>query len=261
MIPYFQWTAVTIGPVHLYVWGTFVAIGIIVATWCAMRIAEQQGHSAEYVFDQAVWVVLWGLIGARVLYCVSEFAFFAAHPFQVFALWNGGMSITGGILGGVFYLVWSYRNNRLAGLQYLELVALVCPIGMCIGRVGCFCIYDHPGSATTLPWGQEYSDGVVRHNHGLYLSLHAGLIAVLFWFLYRRNPHRPAGTYIALFAVLYGAPRFFLDFLRATDIPGSDPRYAGLTIAQYVSLFMIVAGLFLWYTVYYGKASKKAPTS
>ncbi len=256
MIPYFQWTEFFIGPVRIYVWGLWVALGLLVAVLAALRVAEKQGVNKDRVFDLSIWIIFWGVVGSRALYVVSEWQYFAQHPLEIIALWNGGMSITGGMLGGVLYLWWVLREDKKLFLQYLEIVALVCPLGMMIGRVGCFCIYDHPGTSTDMPWGQRYSDGIVRHNHGLYLSIHAGIIAVIFWILYRRNPKRPPGSYIALFLVLYGIPRFLLDFWRATDLLGSDPRFYGLTIAQYVSLFMIAAGSALWYTIHHGKASK-----
>ncbi len=258
MIPYFQWTEFFVGPVRIYVWGLFVALGLVVAVGAALRVTAKQGVDKEKIFDLSIWIIFWGLIGSRALYVVSEWQYFAQQPFQAFAVWNGGMSLTGGILGGVGYLWYALRDDKKLFLQYLEIVALVCPVGMMIGRVGCFCIYDHPGKSTDLPWGQEYSDGVVRHNHGLYLSIHAGIIALIFWWLYKRNTKRVPGFYISLFLLLYAAPRFFLDFWRATDLTGSDPRWYGLTIAQYVSLVMIAAGIVLWYTVIHGKASKTA---
>ena len=116
------------------------------------------------------------------------------------------------------------------------------PVGLWIGRIGCFLIHDHPGTATDFALGVEYPDGVVRHDHGLYLSINGLLMAIVFFILARKE--RPTGFYIGLFSIWYGVVRFTLDYWRIGDV-----RYAGLTPAQYFSIALAVFGMWLLYRI------------
>jgi phosphatidylglycerol:prolipoprotein diacylglycerol transferase len=111
------------------------------------------------------------------------------------------------------------------------------------GRFGCTVSGDHPGPLTNVWYAYPYPDGA-RHNLGLYEMLYT--IVVLFpanLLLHRVKPR--LGSYLAMNCLLYGAGRFALDFLRATDRADMDPRYGGLTLAHYCSLAVFVFGLYV----------------
>ena len=111
------------------------------------------------------------------------------------------------------------------------------------GRLGCTVSGDHPGPRTNFFLAFPYGDGP-RHNLGLYEMLFTLLVIVpANLMLNRRKP--PVGSFLALDCLLYGAGRFALDFLRATDLPDADPRYFGLTLAHYCSLAVFVFGLWM----------------
>src|SRR4029079_8169499 len=112
------------------------------------------------------------------------------------------------------------------------------------GRLGCTVSGDHPGPRTTLPFAYPYPDGP-RHNMGLYeLVFTVVVLLPANLLLYRRARTRkpPGGAYVAMTCLLYGAGRFALDFLRATDVTNSDPSYAGLTLGHYCSLAVFLVG-------------------
>lgn len=249
MIPYFQWTQIHIGPVPIQVWGLMVALGIVAGLVVARWAARQRGVSTEGVMDLAFWAIISALVGARVLYVLSEFPSFVAQPLNALKVWEGGMSITGGFVGAAL-AGWIYiRQHRLDPWPLVDVMVFGLPVGLWIGRLGCFFIFDHPGTPTTFFLGQQFIDDVVRHNHGLYLSINGLVLSLVFAVLWWRRPQRFVGFYVALFLIWKGVARFVLDFFRAWDAPYADARYAQLTVAQYIALVMVVGGALLWYTL------------
>lgn len=259
MLPLIHWTQIALGPITLQVWGLFVALGIVaglVVVWrvTASRSAQHSALNQQNMLDLVFWVVLSALVGGRILYVLTNWGYYHAHLIEMLQIWDGGMSITGGYLGATLAGMIYLRIKHLPLLPYIDTALIGLPLGLGIGRLGCFFIYDHPGTPTQFFLGETYLDGIVRHNHGLYLSIDGFLLALLFFFLWKRNPRRPFGTYTILVLLWHGTTRFFLDFFRATDLAISDPRYAGLTAAQYGSVIMVVGGGALWYAVTHGKA-------
>lgn len=239
MIPYFQifrW-----GPVS--VWGFFVALGILASTFVLYRIKKE-----EKVFDLVFWSVLGALVGGRLFGLLERPREWLADPFSFFRIWEGGMAISGGIVVGVLAGVLYARFSKMPLAEYSHLVAFVFPLGEGIGRIGCFLIYDHPGSMTRFFLGQTYLDGVIRHNLGLYLSLHGFLLFGIFVLLRKKH----FTLFAPLFLVEYGVLRFFMDYFRLLDT-----RYGDFTIAQYSGIIFFMLGvIWFWYARRKGKAFK-----
>jgi len=244
MIPYFQFTTIWLGPVPIYVWGLFVASGILAGAALGAWFAKQRGLKPDVIWDLAVWITIGSFIAGRLFQVVFyEPEFYFVNPGEIIKIWHGGMSIIGGFIGAVIAGVWYLWRKKLDVVAYCDTAIFGLPLGMGIGRIGCFLIHDHPGTLTDFVLGVRYPDGV-RHDLGLYESLVGFALAVVFYVLWRKKA--PQGTYIAVFLIGYGASRFFLDFLRATDGAIVDTRYFGLTPAQYVALAMV--GFGLWST-------------
>lgn len=264
MIPYFQWISFSLGPIPIQVWGLMVATGMFAALLVIRWAARQRNLNEQVVLDLAFWIILGSLLGARVLYVVSEWQLFAGQLVNVFKVWEGGMSISGGFIGAVIAGWVFLRRKELNFVEYADVVVFGLPVGLWIGRLGCFFIFDHPGEETTFFLGQTYADGVIRHNHGLYLSLNGLVLSIIFAIAWKRNPKRATGWYAAFFLTWYGVVRFLLDFFRAHDGSGAhaDARLLGLTAAQYTSLVMLGIGLVVWYTLHHAnntKAGTKSP--
>ena len=93
MIPYFEWTHITLGPVTLYVWGLFVALGFMIGGHLSARFAKKQGLDDKILLDLLVWVLIGSIIGARLGYIFFyDAADILTRPLEIFAIWNGGMS-------------------------------------------------------------------------------------------------------------------------------------------------------------------------
>ncbi len=120
---------------------------------------------------------------------------------------------------------------------YVDSAMFGLPLGIGIGRIGCFLIHDHPGTLTHFILGVRYPDGAISHAHGLYISIEGFLMFGLFCLLRMRPSNRP-NIFLILFLILDGLTRLFLDFLRI-----NDARYFGLTPSQYAAIGMVLLGI------------------
>ncbi len=241
MIPYVEWKTVALGPVTLQVWGFFAALGVVAASAYAMRVAKRKGLDAQKVESLILWTIVWAFVGARLLHVLAYDPFwYAAHPFEILKVWNGGLSSFGGFFGAAAAFFWHMRTSDLPLLKTADTLVQALPLGLACGRVGCFLIHDHPG---TLAHGLgkfvavNYPDAP-RYDLGLLLGVFDMLLFGTF-FLLLRKPRRD-GFLFALFMIVYGPVRFMLDFLRVVDV-----RYGGLTPGQYASVALFAAGVWL----------------
>lgn len=244
MIPYFQLQTIHLGPVGIQVWGTMVALGILLGAKASEYMLKRRGLDPKFVWEALGWIMVGAFVFARLFHILFyDASFFLAHPEQIIAFWHGGMSISGGFLGAVLAAVWFMRKKGVDVWAYTDAMLFGLPLGLFVGRIGCFLIHDHPGTASDFFLAVEYPDGVARHDHGLYLSLNGLLLFLAFVWMVKRKVRQ--GMFIVVFLVWYGVARFGLDFLRAREGAIVDERYLGLTPAQYLSLLMVCAGIWL----------------
>ncbi len=250
MIPYIELHTFDIGPLTIQVWGTMVALGFVLGAYASTWYAKKKGLETRILWDALVWVVVGALILGRFFYIVFyEPAYFFENPLKILTIWEGGFSIIGGFLGSVLFGLWFLSRRKVKKLPYFDAGIFGLPLGLFIGRIGCTLIHDHPGTATNFFLGIEYPDGIVRHDHGFYLSLNGLLLFILFVNLSRFR--LKDGIFSIVFLIWYGIVRFFLDFLRAADGPIIDSRYYGLTPAQYASIVMIGIAIYLIFRLKY----------
>lgn len=239
MLPFFQWQEINLGFVQIQVWGLMVALSLLTVLLLAYYQAKKKKLSAAVVLDLGFWVVLSAMLGGRFFYLVEDAAHYLNNPIEIFKIWEGGMSISGGFLGAVLAAWIILKVKRLNFWDYAELIVFYMPLGLFIGRLGCFFIFDHPGIETSFFLGQEYLDGIVRHNHGLYLSLHGLLLFLVFLVINYKKKFNYA-FYCAFFLIEYGVLRIVLDHYRLVD-----SRWFGLSAAQFFGIFMVILGLIL----------------
>lgn len=254
MIPDLYWPVIPIGPLHIQVWGLFVATGIGVAIYVAKRFAEQRKLNGELVVDAAFWVIIGSLLGARLFFVVTELSLYVNDWLGVFRFWQGGMSVSGGFLGAAIAGYWFFRSKNVSFWQYADTIVFALPLGLAIGRLGCFFIFDHPGSVTTFFLGEVYyGDGLVRHNHGLYLALSGAILfAVFVWLRYKQKfltknlVENSVPNFIPWFVIIFlvwdGAFRVLTDANRILD-----SAFFGLTAAQYMGMASIAAGIAIFW--------------
>ncbi len=260
VIPYFHLPGVTLGPFTLQAFGIFAALGVYAAAALSVREASRHGLDPRPLSDYAVWGVGCGVIGGHVIHL------FLYHPEElqdwqrVLAFWEG-LSSFGGLLGGILAAIVFFRRRPVRFDDYADSFALGIAPGWGVARIGCFVIHDHPGVRTTFPLAVDFPPSAmatlgfsgVRHDLGLYDALALFAMAAVLYVLDRRGILR--GRLLALLALMYGTSRFFLDFLRASDVPYADARYLGLTPAQYFCFGLWAYGIWKLATVRSGPSA------
>jgi len=228
---------------QLRAYGVFFAIALAVGIWWSAREGERHGFRRALVYDFAQWVALAGLVGARLYYViVSEPATYVARPWEILAVWHGGLSVHGGLIGGLAAALWFVRRRGLPFWPFADAVVPGLVLGQTVGQIACLLNGDTFGQPTTLPWAIVFTDpqamaplGVPLHPIQVY-----ELLAYLLVFLVVQKVARsavPPGTALMTYALLYGAGRFGLEFFR-----GDPPVIAGIIVAQAVSALLVAAG-------------------
>ena len=233
-----------IGPFLITWHGVFAVLGILAGARLGLWLLEKEGIDATRSGDGVAWMVVLGLIGARLLYVWENFRLFSGGQIlRVFALTEGGISQWGGLFGAmVGAYVWA-RRARFSYWKLIDASGAATMIGLAIGRIGDVINGEHHGTPTIAPWGVEYVNpatlgdpGVVVHPEVAYeMVLPLALLGALLPFHQRLKARLPDGVLGLTYLGLYAVGRFFLSFYR------TDPAvFAGLRQAQLASLLMVV---------------------
>ena len=250
--------ALRIGPLAIHWYGLtyLVAFGLFVLL---ARLRLRQPPYARLRGDQA-WQptdvddilfvgVLGVVLGGRLGYCVFyKPLYYATHPLEVFAVWQGGMSFHGGMLGVIVAMIWWARRHNRHWLQVTDLVAPCVPLGLASGRVGNFINGELWGrvAGPDVPWAMVFrgAGDLPRHPSQIYQFLGEGvLLFVVMWWYARRE--RGLGQVSGCFLMGYGTLRFLVEFFREPDAH-LGLLSLGLSMGQWLCLPMILVGAVLW---------------
>ncbi len=244
MIPYFEIPIFEWGPLVLDSWTALVLTGFVVGLEITRARAIRLGLDVRDIVDGSVVTVAMGFVIGHVVHVV------AYNPQQletdgimaILRVW-AGFSSTGGFIGAVIGSVLFFRWIRKREYWiHADTIMFGFPFAWTFGRLGCFTAHDHIGRASDFFLAVQFPGGS-RHDLGLYEAIWTAGIAVLFY-MWRNKPVRP-GFFLGLFSATYAPIRFFMDFLRNTDMEGADVRWAGLTPAQYGMIVLTLVGVVL----------------
>jgi phosphatidylglycerol---prolipoprotein diacylglyceryl transferase len=237
--------AFSIGPLAVRWYGLMYLAGLAIGWWLgARRIAKGQAPITRAQFDDLLFLVVLGVIlGGRLGYVLFyKPGYYASHPLEIFAIWQGGMSFHGGLLGVMAAMVIAARRNGVDWLRLMDFIAPLIPPGIAAGRLGNFINAELPGRVTDLPWGMVFpgTDGAPRHPSQLYQFALEGVALFVFLWWFSSKP-RPRGQVSAMFLLGYGVLRFTAEFAREPDA-FIGYLALGLTMGQWLCLAMILAG-------------------
>jgi phosphatidylglycerol:prolipoprotein diacylglycerol transferase len=244
----------TLGPLTLHTYGLLVALGMVLAAFFARRDAAGLGVSSEVFWDLALWIILGGLLGARIAYILVSWHEFARDWMGIFRIWDGGLVFYGGFIGGVLGGGWFIRRRKLPFWKLADVVAPFIALAHTFGRLGCFfagCCYGREDAH----WGVVFpalGDAIPRLPTQLYeAAFNAVLFVFLFW---RRKSPRPAGRLFWLYIGLYAAWRFSVEFLRGDEIRGTV-FWPWMHTSQLLALLGMVLAIGFW--TYLGKRTRR----
>lgn len=207
--------------------------------------ARKPGRSLELAAIDSIYsyIVLGLLLGARLGYVIFyNLSFYFEHPLEAFAVWHGGMSFHGGLIGSVIMGYLFSRKFRVDFWHTADLIIVTAPIGLGLGRLGNFINGELYGRVTDVPWAMVFPSGglLPRHPSQLYEFFLEGVVLfTVLWTLRRKNYE--TGVLTSLFLILYGAFRFFVEFFREPD---AQLGYVlGIfTIGQALCMSMVMVG-------------------
>jgi phosphatidylglycerol:prolipoprotein diacylglycerol transferase len=244
---------VHIGPLAVRWYALAYIVGIL-AGWVYARalIASKSlwGGAAPLTVidfdDFIIWVTLGIILGGRIGYVLFyNLSLFAAHPAQIFQLWNGGMSFHGGFLGCTVAIILFARRRGIPILSLGDITTAVAPIGLFLGRLANFINGELWGRPADVPWAMIFPTGgpVPRHPSQLYEAALEGIVLfVVLNLLVRRGALKRPGVITGAFAVGYGIARVMSEFFREPD-PQLGFLWGGLTMGMLLSIPLMLAGI------------------
>lgn len=243
-----------VGPLTIHYYGLIIMAGVLAGAYLADRRARRRGDDPDIVWDSLIWVLIGGIIGARVWHILTPppsmveggitTGYYLSHPLDALAIWRGGLGIPGAVIGGGLALYVFSRRRGLSFLSWVDLAAPSLALGQAIGRWGNYVNQELYGAPTDLPWA-IYIDPMHRlpafvnqatyHPLFLYESLwNLANMFFLLWLGWKFAERLKGGDIFLFYLIIYPVGRFLLDFLRL-----DASLVAGLNVNQ--TLMAIVA--------------------
>jgi len=247
----------SLGPIDIRWYGFIVSLAITAALFLSLYLGEKYYQlKKDDVFDLAFYLIIGGIIGARLYDVILQTPYYWQNPIAIFKIWQGGLAIHGAIIVGLLLI---YRFSKKHKVNFLKIVSLAVPglaLGQAIGRFGNYFNQELFGLPTKLPWGipielwqrpLEYLNYSHFHPTFLYESLACLVIAIILFF---RHAHASKQNNInetffvwslGIYMILYSVVRFLLEFIRLDP----TPLFLGLRWPQIISLVFIAGSIIL----------------
>ncbi len=239
---------IDLGPIRVSWYGLMYVLGFL-ASYLLVRHQMKKkdfGVSRLDVENLFFYLILGLIIGARLGYVLFyDLKMYLADPLEIFAVWHGGMSFHGGLIGVLIVGILFCWKNKKSFWRIADLFIVTAPIGLGLGRIGNFINGELYGRVTRVPWGMIFPKGgpLPRHPSQLYESaLEGGLLFLILWFL--KDKKLPEGGLLAVFLSFYGLFRFMVEFLREPD-PQLGFVLGPFTMGQILCSLMILGGIVL----------------
>lgn len=238
--------AFTLGSLTIRWYGIAIAAAIAISISAAYVESRRQGINTDNVLDMAIAAILGGIAGARIGWVLTspDVAWYLAHPLQIIAIWNGGLSYFGAIIGGVIAAHWVVRRRHMDFWQMADIAAPLLALSFGIGKIGCWLNGCCNGTVTTSSLGVTFTDPLSECDllgqkvwpAQVFNSASGFLVFVILAFVVRRHK-RYNGQVFIWYLYLYGATSFIVEFFRSVPV-----HVLGLTPNQWTDVIIIVAG-------------------
>ncbi|MDC8445817.1 MAG: prolipoprotein diacylglyceryl transferase [Nitrosomonas sp.] len=248
--PQFDPVAISLGPVSVHWYGLMYLLGFLLF-FVLGRYRIKQGPKTvitnelldDILFYGMLGVIVGGRLGHVLFY---QFGHFLDNPLYVFAIWEGGMSFHGGFLGVILAMIILARKYGVHWLNITDFGVPLVPLGLGAGRIGNFINGELWGRPTDVSWGMifPYVDDLPRHPSQLYQFFLEGIVLFLLVWIYSAKP-RPMGAVTGMFMIGYGVVRSIAEFFREPTEGFMGLLTFGISMGQWLSIPMIVAGIAL----------------
>lgn len=233
-------------------WYSFLLLfGIVVGIIILIREGKRYNFSKDFLFNLAFWVIIVGFISARMYYVIFNYEYYIHDPISILKIWEGGLAIHGGLLGGFITLILYCRHYNARTLKITDMISIPLLLGQAIGRWGNFFNGEAHGSATTLLNLQSkhipefiidgmYINGVYYHPTFFYESLWC-ILGVFLLLVVKKYKYLKVGQLTSIYLMWYSFGRFFIESLRTDSL-----MLGGFKVAQLVSIALFIIGLLIF---------------
>ena len=262
---------IKIGPIVIHTYGVMVALGFIMGMWYSAREAERIGLDVNKILDLAFWVLIGGLVGARLLFILTLWKDFMRYPLEMLEIWKGGLVWYGGVIGGGLTAYYYIKKHNLPFWPVIDIITTAGFIGLAFGRLGCTsagCCHGKviPWADPKHPpwWSLVFTDDrslvpLSMRGKPLYptqpLSSLCAFCLFTFLLIWRRYK-RFDGELFALGLIIYSVYRFLIEFLRGDKIRGFVIPGV-LSTSQFIGIFTFLFGIYIyWYLLQKNKKER-----
>ncbi len=245
----------------IYYYGIILMSGAMLGGWLAYKEAARRGHDAEIVWDLLVWLIVGGIIGARLWHVFTpspsliaegiDTMFYLTHPLDLINVRRGGLGIPGAVIGGMVALFFFTRQHKLNFIEWTDIAVPGLALGQAVGRWGNYFNQELYGAPTNLPWKifiepthrlPGYIDSEYYHPLFLYESLwNLANMALLIWITRHFSGRLKTGDVFLVYLITYPTGRFLLDFLRldASQLGGFNANQTFMAIVAVAAALVL----------------------
>lgn len=245
--------AIEIGSFVIHWYGVIIAVAMLVAVHLSTKEAKKRGLEEDTIIDMALWAIPIGLIGARLYYVLFELDYYVQHPGEIFAIWNGGIAIYGGLIAGGLTLYGYAQKKGISLALVLDILAPNVLLAQSIGRWGNFMNQEAHGGPVTRPFlenlylpefiiEQMNINGTYYHPTFLYESLWSLAGFVLIVTLRNRKQLLRRGEVALSYVLWYSVGRFFIEGMRTDSLWIGD----WMRVSQALSLVLFIGAIIVW---------------
>jgi phosphatidylglycerol:prolipoprotein diacylglycerol transferase len=233
-------------PLHTY--GFLIAVGFLLGIFTVRKLAAKSQMNPDLISDLAFWLLLWGFVGARILFVITRWQEFVEAPIDVFKVWEGGLVFFGGLIGATAFALYYFKKHKLSPWRMIDILTPGLVIAHAMGRLGCLsagCCYGRP---TGMPWGVRINSelvdasmrGIPLHPTQLYES--SALLILYFGLLYIFKHKKFDGQVGLTYFMLYPIIRSIIEIYRGDSIRGFVIDGI-LSTSQFISILVFAGAL------------------
>ncbi len=235
--------AFNIGSLEIRWYGIIYSFAFLMGILIAAKLAKKKNISKETIYDFAIWLIPSAVIGARIGHVLGNLNYYSKNPFEIIAIWHGGVALYGGILGAAIAALIFCKKNKIKFYDLADIFVIPLAFGTIFGRIGNLINQELYGKITNLPWGVEF-DNVLgkRHPTQIYEAIGNLIVFVVLMFLWKKN--LKTGTIFWTYLGAYSFIRFFAEFLRDGNL-----AFIGLTMMQLLSIPLFIVSIYFMYKI------------
>lgn len=243
-------TLIELGPLKIYWYSIMILIGVIIGCYIVIKESKRFNISKNQISDMLFYTMIFGIIGARLYYVIFNLKYYINNPIDIIKVWEGGLAIHGGIIGGIVYLIYYTKKNKLDTLLITDICAPGLLIGQAIGRWGNFFNKEAHGPITTIEYLRNLHlprfiiDGMkINNNYYIPTFFYESLwciIGLIIIILTRKLKKIRIGQITGFYLIWYGIGRYIIEGFRTDSLMLNTIKQA-----QLISIIMIIIGFIL----------------